>query len=533
MTSPFSRRSLLATLLASTLLAASAAAPVFAETVLNKVNGGEPQTLDPGHTSIDVEEMIVKDLFEGLLVYDAAGKIIPGAAESWTISKDGATYTFKIRANAKWSNGDPVTAGDFVYSFGRVENPKEAATYANILYPIKNAQAINGGKAELSTLGAKALDDKTLELTLERPTPYILQLLAHQTALPVHKASIEKFGKDWIKPGNMVTNGAYMLTENVANDHITMVKNPNYWDGANVKIDKVVDYPIEDQAASQQRFLAGEMDMVFNFQADQREFLKGKIGDQVHVWPSVANYYYEFDERQPPFDDVRVRRALSMAIDRDFLANKIFSGANLPCYSWVPPGIEGYTPALPDFASMSQLDREDKAKALLKEAGYGEGGKPLKIEIRYNTNDNHKKAALAVADNWKALGAEVTLFNSDVKTHYSYLETGGAFNAARAAWVADYADPENFLAMKISTNKSFNYGHYSNPEYDELLKKSYEERDLVIRSKMLEDAEALLARDQPAATVMTNAALWLVSTKVKGFVDNSVNQHMTRFLSLQ
>jgi len=533
MTVPLIRKPLLAVLLSSTLLTMAGLATVRAETVLNKGNGGEPQTLDPGHTSIDVEEFLVKDLQEGLTVYDAAGKIVPGAAESWSVSADGLTYTFKIRANAKWSNGDPVTAADFVYSFGRIEDPKEAAGYANILYPIKNAEAINGGKADLSTLGAKAIDDKTLALTLERPTPYILQLLAHQTALPVNKAAIEKFGKDWVKPGNMVSNGAYMLTENVANDHITMVKNPNYWDTANVKIDKVIDYPIEDQAASQQRYLAGELDMVFNFQASQREFLKGKIGDQVHVWPSVANYYYVFDMRQPPFDDARVRQALSMAIDRDFLSEKIFSGANLPLYSYVPPGIENYAPAVPDFASMSQLDREDKAKELLKAAGYGEGGKPLKIEIRYNTNDNHKKAALAVADNWKAVGAEVTLFNSDVKTHYAYLQSGGAFNAARAAWVADYADPENFLAMNVSSNKTFNYAHYSNPDYDALMKKSYEERDPAARAKILEQAEALLARDQPAATVMTNAALWLISPKVKGFVDNSVNQHLTRFLSVQ
>lgn len=507
------------------------AAPALAETVLHKGNGGEPQTLDPAHTSINVEEFILKDLFEGLTIYDAGGKIIPGAAESWTVSPDGTVYTFKIRAGAAWSNGDPVTADDFVYSFRRVEDPKEAAGYANILFPIKNAEAINGGKAPVDTLGAKAVDAKTLELTLERPTPYLIQLLAHQTALPVNKASIDKFKADFIKPGNMVSNGAYMLAENVANDHITMVKNPHHWDAANVKIDRIVSYPTEDQAATQRRFLASELDLAYNFQADQTAFLKEKLGDQVHITPATATYYYVFDGRKPPFDDVRVRQAFSMAIDRDFLADKIYAGAQLPTYSFVPDGIAGYTPAKLDFADMSQLDREDKAKALLKEAGYGEGGKPLKVEIRYNTNENHKKVATAVADMWKGLGADVTILNADVKTHYAYLQEGGSFDVARAGWVADYADPENFLTLAISSNKTFNYGHYSNPDYDALVAKSYLERDPAARMKILHDAEVMLLRDQSLTPMMNNADLWLVSSKVKGWQDNAANQHLTRFLS--
>jgi oligopeptide transport system substrate-binding protein len=524
-------RAFAAALLASSLLTGAAAMPAFAEVVLYKGLGGEPQTLDPAHTSINVEEFVLKDLYEGLTVYDAGGKIVPGAAESWTLSKDGLTLTFKIRANAKWSNGDPLTAADFVASFQRVESPKEAAGYANILYPIKNAEAINTGKADVSTLGVKAVDDKTLEITLERPTPYMLELLAHQTALPVNKASIDKLGPDWIKPGNLVSNGAYMLQENVANDHITLVKNPNHWDAANVKIDKLVAYPLDDQAAAQRRFLAGEVDLTYQFQADQIGFLKGKVGDQVHVTPSLATYYYAFDERKPPFNDVRVRQALSMAIDRDFLAEKIFAGAKLPTYSLVPDGIPNYTPAKLDYADTTQLDREDKAKALLKDAGYGEGGKPIKIEIRYNTNENHKKAALAVADNWKVLGVEVSILNQDIKTHYAFLQSGAAFDVARAGWTADYADPENFLTLTLSTNKTFNYGAYNNPDYDALIKKSYDERDPVARMKILHDAEAMIMRDVPITPMVNDADLWLVSNKIKGYQDNAVNQHLTRFLS--
>ncbi len=514
-----------------------AAAPAFAEVVLHRGNGSEPQTLDQAHTSIDVEANILYDLYEGLTIYDESGTVIPGDAESWTVSDDGLTYTFKIRDNAKWSDGSPVTADDYVYSFQRVEDPKEAAGYANILYPIKNAEAINTAKPEapvdVSTLGVKALDAKTLQITLERPTPYFITLMAHQTALPVNKAAVLKFGPDFVKPGNMVSNGAFTLTEDVANDHITVSKNPQFWDAANVKLDKVIFYPTDDQAAAVRRFQAGELDLNYYFPTDQLKQLQQSLGaDQVHIAPALSTYYYAFDERQPPFDDVRVRLAMSMDIDRDFLAQSVFSGAQLPLYSFVPPGIPGYTPAAADFSTMSQLDREDKAKELLKEAGYGPGGKPLNIEIRYNTNDNHKKVATAIADMWKDLGATVTIVNLDTKSHYAYLQEGGKFNAARAGWSADYPDPENFLYQYISTNKTFNYGAYNNPKYDELMQQSYAERDPAKRLQILHDAEALLMSEQGVAPLMVYADPWLVSRKVHGWQDNAANEHPSRFLSL-
>ncbi|WP_413992643.1 peptide ABC transporter substrate-binding protein [Labrys okinawensis] len=529
MTKAFKTR-IFALALATSLLG-GLALPAFAETVLYKGNGGEPQTLDSAHTSINVEEFVLKDLNEGLTVYDPFGKIIPGSAESWTLSPDGTVYTFKIRENAKWSNGEPVTADDFVFTLGRVVDPKEASGYANILYPIKNAEAINTGKMGLDQLGVKAVDAKTLEITLERPTPYFLQLLAHQTALAVNKKNYEKYKADFVKPGNMVSNGAYMLSENVANDHITMVKNPNYWDAANVKIDKVVSYPTEDNAAQVRRFLAGEFDVNYNFQADQLKFLRDKLGDQVHVSQSLSTYYYVFDVRKPPFNDARVRQALSMAVDRDFLSQKIYNGAQLPFYSLVPEGIDGYTPAELDYADMSQLDREDKAAELLKAAGYGPGGKPLKIEIRYNTQENHKKVATAIADMWKGLGAEVTILNSDVKTHYAYIQDGGSYDVARTGWVADYADPENFLFLLASNTKSLNWTHYSNPDFDALMAKSYAERDPAKRMQILHDAESLGLKDGAMAPLMTYADFWLVSSKIKGWHDNAANQHLTRFLS--
>jgi oligopeptide transport system substrate-binding protein len=283
-------------------------------------------------------------------------------------------------------------------------------------------------------------------------------------------------------------------------------------------------------------FEAGELDVVYNFQADQREHLTKKYGaDQVFAAPASSTYYYVFDGRKELFNDIRVRKALSMALDREFLAGKIYGGAQLPSFTLVPDGMEGYTLPKVDIADMDQLDREDAAKALLKEAGYGDGGKPLNIDIRYNTNENHKKVAIAVADMWKALGSNinVTTQNLDVKAHYAYLQEGGSFDVARAGWSADYADPENFLNLLVSSNKTFNYGHWSNAKFDDLMKASYAERDPAKRMKIMQDAEALALSEYSITPMMNYASLWLVNHKVKGFEENLVNEHLTKYLSIE
>ena len=515
--------------LMATLMTSAASA-----VTLNVMNCSEPGSIDPHQASGDWENRIIGDYIEGLMTEDANAEAIPGQAESYTVSEDGLVYTFTLRDGIQWSDGTPVTAGDFVFAFQRLFDPATASDYAYLQYPIKNGSEIaDGSVTDFNELGVKALDDKTVEITLERPTPFFLELLAHQTALPVSKASVEKNGADFVKPGTMVSNGAFKLVSHVPDENLVVEKNAEYWDAANIKLDKVVFYPIDDQAASVRRFEAKEMDLVYNFSADQIERLKTSYGEQVRVSPTLATYYYAFDTRQEPYSDVNVRRALSMAVDRDFLAKEIYSGSQLPAYSMVPPGIEGYTPATADFGTMSQLDREDEAVKLMKAAGYGEGGKPLKIEIRYNTNPNHERVATAVADMWKnTFGADVSMVNLDVSSHYAYLQEGGKFNVARAGWVADYADAENFLALSVSTNKTFNYGQFNNADYDALMKKSYEERDPAARAKVLHDAEALLMKEQPIAPFLTQADLWLVSSKVQGWQDNAANQHLSRFLSV-
>ncbi|MDQ8034030.1 MAG: peptide ABC transporter substrate-binding protein [Bordetella sp.] len=527
----------LAAALAAALMGALSlgiASTAWAGATLHRGNGGEPRTLDPALTTTNIEDFILKDLFEGLTVHDAAGKIVPGAAARWTISPDGVRYTFALRPDAKWSDGSPVTADDFVYSLRRLEDPKLASGYASIMYPVKNAEKVNTGALPLDQLGVKALDAKTLEITLERPTPFFLEVLAHQTALPVKRANVEKYHAGFVKPGVLVSNGAFRLTAHTPNDSLVIEKNANYWDAAHVRLDKVVYYPLDDQAAALRRFEAGEMDVVYNFSADQIKRLRAQYGTGVHVAPLLANYYYTFDVRHPPFDDVRVRRALSMAIDRDFLAQEIYAGAQIAAYSFVPPGIPSYgAPTQADFAAISQLEREDQAQALMREAGYGPKGKPLDIELRYNTSRNHERVATAIADMWKRVfGAKVRLLNLDKSSHYAYLTEGGRFDVARSGWFADYADAETYLALLTSSNKTFNYGRFDNAEFDTLMKQSYEERDAAARARVLHAAEAVLMKEQAVAPLLFQNQLWLISKRVQGWQDNASNQHLSRFLSV-
>lgn len=517
----------------ASLTCAALAGAAHAEIVYHRGNAGEPKTLDQHQTSIDVEANVLKDLYEGLVAYNPKGEVVPGAAESWTISDDGLTYRFKLRG--KWSNGDDVKASDWVYTFRRLMDPKSAAKYATLHYAIKNSEKVNKGELPVDQLGVRAIDDKTFEITLTQATPYYLELLTHQTGLPLHQASVDKLGRDFVKPGNMVSNGAYKLAEFVPNDHIKVVKNANYHSADKVQIDTVMFYPTEDNAAAVRRFMAGELDTNYQFPTEQMAFLKEKLGDQVHATPYLSLYYYSVNTTKAPFNDVRVRQAMSLAVDREYLGEKVYNGTQLPAYSLVPPGMATYKDAaeLP-YKATAQLDREDQAKALLKQAGVGPGGKPLKIEIRYNTNENHKKVATAIADMWKnTLGAEVTLLNTDVKTHYNHLQSQGDFDVARAGWVADYADAQNYLYLGKTGNAVGNYARYSNPEFDAVLKKSDETLDPAARAKLLKEAEAILLRDMPMIPLMYTAALHLVSPKVKGWVDNVQNEHRSQYLRIE
>ena len=516
-------------LIGSTMLMMTASG-AFAETVLNRGNSADPESLDPHKTSTTYEANILRDLFTGLTAQDAKANVIPGAAESWAKSADGKTYTFKLRADGKWSDGSPLTAQDFVFSWRRLVNPETAAEYAYLLAPVVNAEDITAGKKKPEELGIKAIDDHNIEVKLNAPTPYFLEMLTHQSTYAVSKANVEDKGADFTKPGNLVSNGAYTLAEFVPNDHVKLVKNPNFFEAASVKIDVLNYIPTEDRSTAIKRFEAGELDMNDDMPLEQLNDLKAKFGDQIKIGPYLGTYYYAFKTTKAPWDNVKLRHAISEAIDRDYLAEKVWQNSMIPAYSFVPPGITGYETRTIEYAEKSQLDREDEAKKVLAELGYGPD-KPLKMEIHYNTSENHKNTAVAIQEQLKPLGIEVTLLNTDTKTHYGLLEQHGDFDIARAGWIADYKDPENFLAL-CKTGTGNNYAEYSNKEYDDLLVAGAAAPSPEERMKKLSDAEAIgVARDLCVLPLLYYGFHTVVSSKLKGWEDNVMDVHPTRFLS--
>jgi oligopeptide transport system substrate-binding protein len=524
---PSLARAALWALLAATFVCA----PASAETVFRRGEPGDPSTFDPQLSSTVIEADILADLFEGLLTYDAAGALVPGAAESWTVSADGRTYVFKLR-DARWSNGDPVRAGDFVFSFRRLLDPATGAEYANLFYPIRNAEAIARGRASPQTLGVRAIDDRTLEIVLERPTPYFLSVLAHQTASPLNPRNVAEFGRAFARPGNLVSNGAFRLSSFTPNDETVLVKNPQFHAAGEVAIDKQIVASIEDRSAGFLRFRAGEIDTYDDAPGDELAFVRKTLKDEFHVAPYLGVLYLAFNTTKKPFDDPRVRNALSMAIDREFLAKTIWGGAMAPAYAFVPPGIDNYAGGVAlDFRGLSPIEREERARELLKEAGYGEE-RPLPVEIRYNTSENNKATAIAVAEMWKPLGVVTSLVNADAKTHFALLQNGGDFDIARAAWIGDYSDPQNFLFLFESGNAGLNYARWKNPAYDALMGKAADETNLARRADILAEAERLLLKDEPIIPLLFYESKTMVSKRVKGWRDNLLDRHLARYLSV-
>ncbi|EHQ1931053.1 oligopeptide ABC transporter substrate-binding protein OppA [Salmonella enterica] len=523
--SNITKKSLIAVGILTAFIAASAAtaADVPAgvqladKQTLVRNNGSEVQSLDPHKIEGVPESNVSRDLFEGLLISDVEGHPSPGVAEKWE-NKDFKVWTFHLRENAKWSDGTPVTAHDFVYSWQRLADPNTASPYASYLQygHIVNIDDIIAGKKPATDLGVKALDDHTFKVTLSEPVPYFYKLLVHPSVSPVPKSAVEKFGDKWTQPANIVTNGAYKLKNWVVNERIVLERNPQYWDNDKTVINQVTYLPISSEVTDVNRYRSGEIDMTYNnMPIELFQKLKKEIPNEVRVDPYLCTYYYEINNQKAPFNDVRVRTALKLALDRDIIVNKVKNQGDLPAYSYTPPYTDGAKLVEPEWFKWSQQKRNEEAKKLLAEAGFT-ADKPLTFDLLYNTSDLHKKLAIAVASIWKKnLGVNVNLENQEWKT---LLDTRhqGTFDVARAGWCADYNEPTSFLNTMLS-DSSNNTAHYKSPAFDKLIADTLKVADDTQRSELYAKAEQQLDKDSAIVPVYYYVNARLVKPWVGGY----------------
>ncbi len=501
------------------------------EQVLHRGNGTEPQSLDPHRAEGVPSSNILRDLFEGLVAEAPDGELIPGAAESWEISEDGLTYTFTMRPDGRWSNGDPVTARDFEYGLRRSVDPETLSRYSSVLAPIRNARAVIAGDLPPEALGVEAVDDRTLVIRLETPTPYLLGLLTHSTCYAVHPPTVEEHGALWSRVETHVGNGAYGLKEWVVQSHIHLERNPHFWDDANTTINEVVYYAIDNQDAELKRYRADELDITSTIPQKQLKWIRKNLAEEFRVTPYLGTYYFGFNVTQPPFaGKPGLRRALSLAIDRDIIT-QVVSGAGEPvAYSWVPP-VRGYAQQVPEEAAWTQERREAEAKRLYAEAGYSPEN-PLTVEVLYNTSDNHKRIAIAMAFMWKqVLGVEASLANQEWKVFLETRKRKQDTEIYRAGWIGDYEDANTFAQMLESTNEQNDFG-YDSPQYDSLLAAASAEPDIQRRAEYLQQAEHVLLADQPLLPLYFYVTKRMVKPWVRGYEGNIMDHIYTRHLSI-
>ncbi|MDP1615838.1 peptide ABC transporter substrate-binding protein [Phenylobacterium sp.] len=494
-------------------------------------NGSEPATLDPHKATGTWESRILSDAFMGLTQDDAAGGTVPGMAERWETSEDGLVWTFHLR-EAVWSDGQPLSADDFVFSLQRILRPETASEYASLLYFIAGAQAINEGDAAAETLGVRALDSRTLEIRLVHPAPYILEVAKHQTMSPVPKHMVEKLGDAWVQPQNIVSNGPYMVQTWRLGDYVKLIKNPRFFEADTVCIDQVYYYPTTDAASAERRVRRGELDLNFDIQSNRIGFLREEIPDyvQTHTWLGVA--YLAFNANVEALQDIRVRRAISMAIDREFITDKLLRGGQTPAYNYVPPGVANYVaPPLPEWASWPLERRQAEARRLLAEAGYTPA-RPLKLEIKHRNSPDPTLFMPAIQADLKEVGVDLSLAQNEVQIAYAAYRARD-FQIADAGWVADYNDAMSFLYLNQTSAGAQNYGDYSNPAYDALLRQADNEPDAAIRAGYLSEAERIMLADAPIVPVYFLNSKALVSPRVTGWVGNIIDHHRTRYLCLE
>lgn len=490
---------------------------VFTYRVLDQINSLDPQLAE------DVDSAaVVNNLFEGLYNEDATGGPVPGVAESFDLSEDKTVYTFHLR-DAKWSNGDPVTADDFVFGWQRAVDPATASTYAYFLTlaSVVNAQDVIDGTKTPTELGVKAIDDKTFEVTLSAPTPYFPKMLAHSTLFPAPRAVVEKFGNDWTKPENIVSNGAYKLVTNAPGEQVALERNTNYWDDAKTVIDKVFVLTINDENQGLTRYLAGEVDKT-DVPAGQYPAMLRDHPDDAHSAPRLCTYYFSInmtDSAPDVLKDVRVRQALSYAVDRDVIVDQILQGGQDPAYYFTPTKTSGFVAPVLPYAAMTQDERDAKAKELLAEAGYGPDN-PVKIDYIYNTSEAHKKIATVVQQMWKEkLGVEMTITDMEFQSLLDQRHNAD-YQMARNAWCGDYNEASTFESLLDSKSEQ-NDSHYANADVDKWLAESKTAEDPNVQYKSIEEQ---VAKDVPLIPIYFYATVLMVTPNLVGWPYDNIEQ---------
>ncbi len=501
--------------------------------VLRRANGAEPETLDPHRAQSVTASNVIRDLYEGLVGTEPDGSLTPGAAQRWDISGDGKTYTFYLRPNARWSNGEPVTADDFVYGLRRCVDPATGSAYAEILKPIQNAEEIVAGKLKPDALGALAADKHTLIVQLKAPTPYFLGMLAHTSSFPAHRKSIEQHGDQFTRPGRHVTNGAYQIKEWVTNSYILIERNPHYWDNANTRLDFVRYMPIENADIEFKRYLAGEVDWTGSVPIPWLEAVRNQLKREFYVYPTLGVYYYGLNVERPPFkDNPKLRQALTLAIDRKIVVEKVTRGGEIPAYAWVPPGVHNYGQQRVVWADWPRDKQLAEARRLYREAGYSEE-EPLELELRYNTSEAHKKIAVAIAYMWKqALGVKVRLINEEWKVFLQNVQLKKVTQVYRLGWTGDYDDANTFMELMYS-RFGLNGTGYQSAIYDGLVDKASFEADPTYRRKLLQAAERQLLRDLPIVPLYHYVSKHLMKAYVKGYTGNVLDHHYSKNLWIE
>jgi oligopeptide transport system substrate-binding protein len=497
---------------------------------LSRGTAAEPNTLDPHRATGNSAAPILYDMNVGLTTFDVRGRVIPGAAESWTVTDDGLEYTFTLRPGLKWSDGSPISSTDFIYSARRLVTPATAARFASFFYAVENARAIVKGDKDPTELGIAAPDERTVVYRLEYPAAYFLQNLAANVAAPVPRSLIEEFGRKWTRAGRMLSNGAYRLVEFVPQSHVLLEKNPHFYAADSVAIDRVRYYPTQNLSTQLNRYVAGELDILLAFPPDKVEWIKENLPGQLLIWPALGTSYFLMNFERPPFDDLRVRKALSISIDREGLAAKILTPGEAPAYAVTPPAVSGYQVPRPAYADQPMAERLAEARRLMAEAGYTPAN-PLELVIRYDTREETRRLVVALASMWRPLGVKASPFNSDFITLNKAARTGD-FAVLRYAWFAPNDDPITFLGLLESTNPN-NYSAYRNPEFDARLRAANFMLDPAERLAALSEAEAEALEDFPVIPVYYFTRRFLVAPHVKGFQPNPRGLTLSRYYRLE